>query len=82
MAEFPIRVPRVSTAAFEATLVSVLVENGETVDQDAPLFVIETEKIETEVPAAASGIVHWSGSLGEVYDVGAEIGVIETSTGG
>lgn len=64
-------------AISEATLVDKLVAEGGHVDEDDPLFVIETEKVETEVVAGASGTVHWTGELNEVYEIGAEIGVIE-----
>jgi len=37
---------------------------------------VETEKVETEIPAGASGTVHWTGEIGTVYDIGVEIGVI------
>jgi len=78
MVEVPIRIPRVSTAAFEATLVDVLVPDGGTVNQDEALFVVETDKVEVEIPAATSGVVHWSAPQGNVYAVGEEIGFIET----
>jgi pyruvate/2-oxoglutarate dehydrogenase complex dihydrolipoamide acyltransferase (E2) component len=78
MADFTIRIPRVSVAISEATLVDVLVKDGEPVHEGDPLFVIETEKVETEIVAGASGTVHWTEGVGTVYDIGAEIGVIYT----
>lgn len=76
MAEFTVRIPRVSVAVSEATLVQVLVDEGDEVKEGEPLFVIETEKIETEIPAGASGRVHWTGEVGTVYDIGTQIGMI------
>jgi pyruvate/2-oxoglutarate dehydrogenase complex dihydrolipoamide acyltransferase (E2) component len=76
MADFTIRIPRVSVAIAEATLVEVLVPEGGGATEGDPLFVIETEKIDTEIVAGASGTVHWSGDTGTVYEIGAEIGVI------
>ena len=76
MADFTVRIPRASIANAEATLAEVLVEDGGRVEEGQALFVIETEKVETEVPAGASGTVHWTGAVGTTYDVGAEIGVI------
>jgi pyruvate/2-oxoglutarate dehydrogenase complex dihydrolipoamide acyltransferase (E2) component len=75
--DFTIRIPRVSIAVSEATLVDVLVTDGQPVSEGHPLFVIETEKVETEIPAGASGTVHWTGEIGTVYDIGAEIGSIQ-----
>jgi pyruvate/2-oxoglutarate dehydrogenase complex dihydrolipoamide acyltransferase (E2) component len=77
MADFTIRIPRASVAISEAALVDHLVEEGGHVEEGEPLFIIATEKVESEVVAGASGSVHWSGELEEVYEVGAEIGVIQ-----
>ena len=77
MADFTVRIPRTSVAVSEATLVQVLVDEGTDVAEGDPLFVIETEKVETEIPAGASGRVRWTGEVGTTYDIGTEIGVIE-----
>jgi pyruvate/2-oxoglutarate dehydrogenase complex dihydrolipoamide acyltransferase (E2) component len=74
--EVPIRIPRVSVAVSEATLTELLVPDGGHVDDGAPLFVVQTEKVENEVPAAAGGTVHWSGTVGAEYESGDQIGVI------
>ena len=77
MADFTVRIPRASVANTEATLVEVLASDGGHVEEGTPLFVIETEKVETEVDAGASGTVRWTGEVGTIYPVGTEIGVIE-----
>jgi pyruvate/2-oxoglutarate dehydrogenase complex dihydrolipoamide acyltransferase (E2) component len=79
MPSFTVRIPRTSVAVAEATLRELLVEDGGLVTEGEPLFVVETEKVETEVDAGASGRVHWSGSIGCVYEIGTEIGSIETA---
>jgi pyruvate/2-oxoglutarate dehydrogenase complex dihydrolipoamide acyltransferase (E2) component len=76
MADFIIRIPRVSVAVSEAELVECLVEAGGHVEEGAPLFSIATEKVEQEIEAGASGTVQWTGVVGTTYDIGAEIGVI------
>lgn len=76
MADFIIRIPRLSVAISEATLVDVLIAEGARVEKGQPLFVVETEKVENEIDAGASGTVTWSGVAGTVYEIGAEIGVI------
>jgi pyruvate/2-oxoglutarate dehydrogenase complex dihydrolipoamide acyltransferase (E2) component len=82
MAQFPIRVPKVSSAAFEATLSSCLAEEGESVSSGDPLYTVETDKAETEIPAAKTGIVHWTAVFGETYDVGTQIGYIDAEEDG
>ena len=79
MGDFTIRIPRVSVAVAEATLIETLVEDGQHVDEGDPLFVIETAKVETEVVAGVSGTVHWTGSVDTTYDIAAEIGVIRVA---
>jgi pyruvate/2-oxoglutarate dehydrogenase complex dihydrolipoamide acyltransferase (E2) component len=80
MADFMVRIPRVSVAISEATLTEFLLPEGSFVSEGDPLFVIETEKVSTEIPAGASGRVHWSGTLNATYDIGAEIGMIQPGT--
>lgn len=76
MADFIIRIPRVSVAVSEAELTELLVEAGQHVEEGAPLYVIATEKAEQEIEAGASGTVRWTGEVGTTYDIGAAIGVI------
>jgi pyruvate/2-oxoglutarate dehydrogenase complex dihydrolipoamide acyltransferase (E2) component len=76
VADFVIRIPRVSVAVSEAELTDLLVDAGEHVEEGTPLYVIATEKVEQEIEAGASGIVRWTGQVGTTYDIGAEIGVI------
>ena len=76
MANFVIRIPRVSVAVFQAELVELLVGNGQRVEEGMPIYVIATEKAEQEIEAGASGTVQWTGKVGTTYDIGAEIGVI------
>jgi pyruvate/2-oxoglutarate dehydrogenase complex dihydrolipoamide acyltransferase (E2) component len=76
MADFVIRIPRVSVAVSEAELTDLLVDAGERVEEGTPIYVIATEKVEQEIEAGASGVVRWTGQVGTIYDIGAEIGVI------
>jgi pyruvate/2-oxoglutarate dehydrogenase complex dihydrolipoamide acyltransferase (E2) component len=76
VADFVIRIPRVSVAISEAELLEFLVESGERVQEGSPLFVIATEKVDQEIEAGATGIVQWTGEIGTTYDIGADIGVI------
>ena len=76
--EVPIQIPKVSIAIHEATPIEWLVAEGQTVNEGDPLYLIETEKVETEVTAAVSGVVHWEAELNEVLPVGTRVGRIET----
>lgn len=65
-------------AMSEAIVVEWLVEEGQRVEEGAPLWLMETDKVEQEMEAPASGIVHWTAEIGETYEVGTQIGSIET----
>jgi len=76
VADFIIRIPRVSVAISEAELTEILVPGGEYVEEGTPIYVIATEKVDQEIEAGASVTVQWTGEIGTTYDIGAEIGVI------
>jgi pyruvate/2-oxoglutarate dehydrogenase complex dihydrolipoamide acyltransferase (E2) component len=76
VADFVIRIPRVSVAVSEAELTEILVDAGDRVEEGTPIYVIATEKVEQEIEAGASGTVQWTGQVGTTYDIGAEIGLI------
>jgi pyruvate/2-oxoglutarate dehydrogenase complex dihydrolipoamide acyltransferase (E2) component len=78
VADFVIRIPRVSVAVSEAELIEFLVEDGQRVEEGSPIYVIATEKVEQEIEAGASGTVQWTGEVGTTYDIGVEIGVIKS----
>ena len=80
MAEFPVRIPKTSLAATEATLLEHLIGEGDAVEEGQALYLIETEKVEQEIEAPATGLIHWSASVstGETYEVGTQIGYIDT----
>ncbi|PJE07809.1 MAG: dihydrolipoamide acyltransferase [Mycobacterium sp.] len=79
MAEFIIRIPRVSVAVSEAELTELLVSGGDYVEEGTPIYVIATEKVEQEIEAGASGTVRWTVEIGTTYDIGTQIGVITSS---
>ena len=70
MADFVIRIPRVSVAVSEAELTDLLVEAGQHVEAGTPIDVIATEKAESEIEAGASGTVQWTGRIGTIYEIG------------
>ena len=73
----PVRIPKMSLATSEAGLVEWLVADGATVTEGDALYVIETDKVETEIEAATSGVIHHGAEAGQTYPVGTEIATIE-----
>jgi pyruvate/2-oxoglutarate dehydrogenase complex dihydrolipoamide acyltransferase (E2) component len=72
-----IRLPRLGTAMTEGTLTTWLVEEGDEVSEGTPLYEIETDKVETEVPAPSSGVIRLLAQPGETYQVGTLLAVID-----
>ena len=52
----PINIPKLGVSMSEGTLVEWLVEDGEQVAEGQLLYLIETDKVENDVEAPASGI--------------------------
>jgi pyruvate/2-oxoglutarate dehydrogenase complex dihydrolipoamide acyltransferase (E2) component len=73
----PVRIPKLSLATSEAGLVEWLVADGATVSEGDALYVVETDKVETEIEAATSGVIHHCAEAGQTYPVGTEIATIE-----
>ena len=73
----PINVPKLGVSMTEGTIVEWLVADGDSVTEGQPIYVIETDKVENEVEATASGTVRITGEEGETYSVGQAIGEIE-----
>lgn len=79
MAEVPIAIPRAGQATVEGTISQWLVPDGASVTEGQTLYVLETDKVEMEVPSPASGVLSIAIEAGGPYDVGTEIGRITTS---
>jgi pyruvate/2-oxoglutarate dehydrogenase complex dihydrolipoamide acyltransferase (E2) component len=76
----PVRIPKLSLAVSEAGLVEWLVDDGATVSEGQALYVIETEKVETEIEASTNGVIHRQAEAGQTYPVGTEIATIEAAS--
>ena len=81
MGDTPLRLPKLALAMTEGTLVEWLVSDGDAVVDGQPIYVVETDKVETEVPAAVAGTVHRGAEAGGTYPVGTQLGWI-TGAGG
>jgi pyruvate/2-oxoglutarate dehydrogenase complex dihydrolipoamide acyltransferase (E2) component len=57
MAETKVIMPQMGESIFEGTITKWLKKKGDSVQRDEPLFEISTDKIDTEIPAPASGVV-------------------------
>jgi pyruvate dehydrogenase E2 component (dihydrolipoamide acetyltransferase) len=57
MAETKVIMPQMGESIFEGTITKWLKKKGEKIERDEPLFEISTDKIDSEIPSPASGIV-------------------------
>ncbi|WP_210716600.1 biotin/lipoyl-containing protein [Amycolatopsis acididurans] len=79
MAEIvPVRMPKLTMAATQATFVDWLVADGGPVAEGEPIYTVSTDKVETRVEAPASGVLRHGEAEFEVdYPVGTQLGSIE-----
>jgi 2-oxoglutarate dehydrogenase E2 component (dihydrolipoamide succinyltransferase) len=57
LAETKVIMPQMGESIFEGTITKWLKKKGERVERDEPLFEISTDKIDTEIPSPAAGVV-------------------------
>jgi 2-oxoglutarate dehydrogenase E2 component (dihydrolipoamide succinyltransferase) len=69
--------PKPGDAITEATLAEIHVPDGGQASEGQPLYTIDTDKVEMEIDAPASGTVRWIAELGGTYDVGDLLAEIE-----
>ena len=72
-----IHIPKLGIAMTEGTIAQWLVADGTAVSAGEPLYVLETDKVENEIEAPASGVLRVLAGEGEAYPVGTHIGNIE-----
>lgn len=70
------QMPKLGLTMEEGTIVEWLVADGSEIAVGQPVLVIETDKTETEVEAAASGVLHQTGAPGDTFACGASIGQV------
>jgi 2-oxoglutarate dehydrogenase E2 component (dihydrolipoamide succinyltransferase) len=76
--EIEIKIPSVGESVQEAVLVQWYKKDGDTVEKDEPIFVVETDKVTLEIVAEASGILKILVSEGETVTIGTKVGTIFT----
>ena len=72
-----VKVPSVGESIKEAILVEWYKKDGEAVQKDEMLFLIETDKVTIEVLAEASGVLSVKASEGDTVAIGAVVGIID-----
>ncbi len=75
-----IKIPSVGESIQEAVLAEWFKKDGDTIQKDEALLVIETDKVTLEVVAEASGVLKILVKEGEAVAIGAVVGRIETES--
>ena len=72
-----VTLPQLGESVTEGTITAWLVEVGDTVEADQPLFELSSDKIDTEVPAPTSGVLtEIKVQVDETVDVGTVVALI------
>lgn len=69
--------PKIGFAMNEGILAEWLVPDGGQAVQGEPLYSLESEKSTQEVESPATGTLRISATVGETYEVGTILGIIE-----
>lgn len=81
MARMNILLPAMGEGVIEATINKWLVAPGTAVNEDDPLVEVATDKVDSEIPAPAAGIIaEIMGKEGDIMKVGDILAVLETDT--
>jgi pyruvate/2-oxoglutarate dehydrogenase complex dihydrolipoamide acyltransferase (E2) component len=72
-----LRIPQAGSEMDEGELTEWLVPSGTRVDEGQPVYVLATDKVEMDVEAPASGVLHHVGEAGQVYAVGTVVARID-----
>jgi pyruvate dehydrogenase E2 component (dihydrolipoamide acetyltransferase) len=78
-----VTMPRLGESVSEGTVTRWLKKEGERVEADEPLLEVSTDKVDTEIPSPAAGVLK-SIKVGEdeTVEVGSELAVIEDGAAG
>jgi 2-oxoglutarate dehydrogenase E2 component (dihydrolipoamide succinyltransferase) len=74
-----VKVPSVGESVTEALLAQWFKSDGDTVNKDEPLFVIETDKVTLEVVSEAAGVLAIKVQEGETVAIGTVVATIDTA---
>ncbi|MGW2473608.1 2-oxoglutarate dehydrogenase, E2 component, dihydrolipoamide succinyltransferase [Streptomyces sp. NPDC001665] len=77
-----VTLPALGESVTEGTVTRWLKAEGERVEADEPLLEVSTDKVDTEIPAPASGVLSSiKVAEDETVEVGAELAIIDDGTG-
>jgi len=76
--EIEIKIPSVGESVQEAVIAEWYKKDGDRIQKDEPLFVIETDKVTLEIVAEADGVVKKMVPENETIAIGAVVGTITT----
>ncbi|MBX3105651.1 MAG: 2-oxo acid dehydrogenase subunit E2 [Bacteroidetes bacterium] len=80
MSQVELKMPKMGESVAEATIIKWLKNEGDRIEQDEPVLEIATDKVDSEVPSTAAGIlVKHLFKEGDVVAVGAAIAIIGES---
>ncbi|APU17028.1 MULTISPECIES: 2-oxoglutarate dehydrogenase, E2 component, dihydrolipoamide succinyltransferase [Actinoalloteichus] len=80
---FSVQMPALGESVTEGTVTRWLKQEGDRVEVDEPLLEVSTDKVDTEIPSPAAGILQRIvAPEDETVDVGAELAVIDDGSGG
>jgi pyruvate dehydrogenase E2 component (dihydrolipoamide acetyltransferase) len=71
--------PKLGMYESDVTLIEWLVADGATVDVGEPLFLMETDKVETEIECEDAGILVTEAEAGYAAPIGSRIGYIAST---
>src|SRR5512142_176911 len=75
-----VSMPRLGESVSEGTVTRWLRKEGERVEADEPLLEVSTDKVDTEIPSPASGVIAAIRVReDETVEVGSELAVIDES---
>ena len=74
---FSVQMPALGESVTEGTVTRWLKQEGDTVERDEPLLEVSTDKVDTEIPAPASGVLtKIVAQEDDTVEVGGELAVI------
>src|ERR1700754_3691774 len=80
---FSVQMPALGESVTEGTVTRWLKQEGDTVEVDEPLLEVSTDKVDTEIPSPAAGVLQKIvAQEDETIEVGAELAVIGDAASG
>ncbi|WP_043649771.1 biotin/lipoyl-containing protein, partial [Nocardia thailandica] len=77
---FSVQMPALGESVTEGTVTRWLKQEGDTVEVDEPLLEVSTDKVDTEIPSPAAGVLSKIvAQEDDIVEVGGELGVISAA---